>query len=91
MRVPKLFRGMSRAQRRGLINSSRQVSAALREMIHESERDFLAVGGKLEEIVGHAKSASELFASLMLSLAGEESASLSGALDEVIEWGIGGT
>jgi len=58
------------------------VSAALRDMIRESERDSLAVAAKLGEIVAHARAEAELFSNIMASLASEEAA--------VPEWSVHG-
>ncbi len=67
----------------------REVSRELHGLSSVTEQDFLAVGGKLEQIVGHARAAAETTSNLLDALGGEVGTELTAALDEVVDWASG--
>jgi hypothetical protein len=65
----------------------RGVSGQLGELMRSSERDFIAVGGKLDDILDAVGKESTTLASLSKAVAGEQGETLAGLLDEVARWG----
>ncbi len=86
MIAARLRWSLGRPHRARLAGSLREVSHKLEGLAHSTERDFLAVGGKLEDIVKRARAESGTLASLGGDMGGERGDALTGALDGALKW-----
>ncbi len=95
MKLPFATGLLSRRHSGRIAAGCRAAARALREGMAGTESDFLAVGGKLEAIVAHARSAAAAIDGPLGTLGGAGGEAMAGALDEVESWarslGEGGT
>ena len=69
--------------------SLRNVSEKLKNLSTSTERDFLAVGGKLEAIMIRARQKAQTLAGLLDNVDGEQGQALASSLDQVTAWADG--
>lgn len=93
MRLPFRWKFGSRHHAARIAAACRAAARALGEGTGETERDFLAVGGKLEAIVIHARSAADAISGPLAALGDASGEAMAGALDEIESWarGLGDT
>ena len=82
----RIARGFSRSKRTGLAVSCHEVSRKLHAISRDTERDFLAVGQRLEELVVHARTAAQTIGELLSERGIENGNEFSRALDAVLSW-----
>jgi len=88
MNVGEPGRRLSASRRTEIAGILRAVGRKLSEVAQSTERDFLAVGGKLESIVTRAGEAVAALAGVAEAVGGEPGHALAGALDEVATWTV---
>ena len=76
----------ARGDRAARTKALREAVTALGDVMRATERDFLQVGGKLEEFIGRARRQAEILSGMPAAVGGDRGYQLVAALEEVRSW-----